>query len=549
MSVHAWYASFPLLLLYIEMACGPDSGCLNRATFMECDPESCPCGMDRCRNQAFQGHQYAPLELFWTGREKGFGLRTLRDLPVGAFVIEYVGEVIKQGEFEARTAKSSSSSGTPHYFTMNAGPDVIIDATRRGNLARFINHSCSPNSVTQKWLVQGATRIGIFTLRPVKSGEEITFDYKFIRFGYHPLALICRQTAQICVCGEPNCKGFIGMVRSASGHLKKSGISESLQTEEDLETLLRLLPIAEDANVQKELIESISQTESYALLRNFIGRDGIRMLYGLLALHPDAVISAFERLPIRFITTIPTELLEDPRIPSSLHARWSALPASSQSGPVKRRPFDEAEARARVTDFFESRILCTDTSMSAWEPHSAPMLFEAAASAVTIPNSPRKRPHSPTKEANPWQQATTPDGRVYYFHVETRETRWDLPPVSSVQSATSNSTSGVDLIIQKARERALKVDKADPPKANLECRTHQQLVDAIRAIVSAETAALKGPTSIPESTQGKLVHSISTKEWSTGAITTPNSQSVYVLDQKRRTRIENFVREYLLQKK
>lgn len=50
-------------------------------------------------------------------------------------------------------------------------------------MARFINHSCNPNSVTQKWVVGKTMRIGIFTKRAVKAGTELTFDYKFERYG------------------------------------------------------------------------------------------------------------------------------------------------------------------------------------------------------------------------------------------------------------------------------------------------------------------------------------------------------------------------------
>lgn len=59
----------------------------------------------------------------------------------------------------------------------------IIDATRKGCLARFINHSCRPNCVTQKWVIGKTMRIGIFTSRNIKAGEELTFDYKFERYG------------------------------------------------------------------------------------------------------------------------------------------------------------------------------------------------------------------------------------------------------------------------------------------------------------------------------------------------------------------------------
>jgi hypothetical protein len=64
-----------------------------------------------------------------------------------------------------------------------------------------MNHSCNPNCVTQKWVIGKKMRIGIFTSRAIKAGEELTFDYKFERYG---------AIAQKCYCGERNCKGFIG---------------------------------------------------------------------------------------------------------------------------------------------------------------------------------------------------------------------------------------------------------------------------------------------------------------------------------------------------
>lgn len=53
----------------------------------------------------------------------------------------------------------------------------------QGALGRFINHACEPNCETQKWLVQGELAIGLFAQRDIKSGEELTFDYNFERYG------------------------------------------------------------------------------------------------------------------------------------------------------------------------------------------------------------------------------------------------------------------------------------------------------------------------------------------------------------------------------
>ncbi len=53
----------------------------------------------------------------------------------------------------------------------------------QGALGRFINHSCEPNCETQKWVVRGELAIGLFALRDIAAGEELTFDYNFERYG------------------------------------------------------------------------------------------------------------------------------------------------------------------------------------------------------------------------------------------------------------------------------------------------------------------------------------------------------------------------------
>ncbi|KAI8967227.1 hypothetical protein BDF20DRAFT_840312 [Mycotypha africana] len=181
-----------------DAACGDDNHCINRMMFMECMVDDCPC--DRyCRNRRFQLKQYARVDVIRT-EKKGFGLRALTDLPANAFIMEYIGEVITNSEFIKRT-KEYEADGLKHYYFMTLKTDEIIDATKKGCLARFINHSCNPNCVTQKWVVGKNMRIGIFTRRPIKAGSELTFDYKFERYG---------AVAQKCYCEEPNCKGYIG---------------------------------------------------------------------------------------------------------------------------------------------------------------------------------------------------------------------------------------------------------------------------------------------------------------------------------------------------
>lgn len=57
--------------------------------------------------------------------------------------------------------------------------NMIIDGTR-GSIARFINHSCSPNCRIEKWNVGGKPRMGLFAGDyGVLTGEELTYDYNF----------------------------------------------------------------------------------------------------------------------------------------------------------------------------------------------------------------------------------------------------------------------------------------------------------------------------------------------------------------------------------
>ena len=40
----------------------------------------------------------------------------------------------------------------------------MIDTRTKDNMARFMNHNCDPNCITQKWTVNGDTMVGLFAL-------------------------------------------------------------------------------------------------------------------------------------------------------------------------------------------------------------------------------------------------------------------------------------------------------------------------------------------------------------------------------------------------
>ena len=52
-----------------------------------------------------------------------------------------------------------------------------LDPSRRGSIARFMNHSCEPNCTMEVWTVKGQLRACVYTTRTVNVDEELVFDY------------------------------------------------------------------------------------------------------------------------------------------------------------------------------------------------------------------------------------------------------------------------------------------------------------------------------------------------------------------------------------
>uniref|UniRef100_A0A671U953 Histone-lysine N-methyltransferase, H3 lysine-36 specific n=1 Tax=Sparus aurata TaxID=8175 RepID=A0A671U953_SPAAU len=182
-----------------ENPCGIDSECINRMLMYECHPQVCAAG-ERCQNQAFTKREYTNVEIYRT-LSCGWGLRAVSDIKKGAFVSEYVGEVIDEEECRARI-KHAQENDICNFYMLTLDKDRIIDAGPKGNQARFMNHCCQPNCETQKWTVNGDTRVGLFALQDIPKGVELNFNYNLECLG---------NGKTVCKCGAPNCSGFLGV--------------------------------------------------------------------------------------------------------------------------------------------------------------------------------------------------------------------------------------------------------------------------------------------------------------------------------------------------
>lgn len=469
----------------INHACGEDSDCINRATKMECVADGCSCGR-KCQNQRFLRKQYADVSVIKT-EKKGFGLRANKDMVPGDFVFEYIGEVIDERTFRRRMLQYDEE-GIKHFYFMSLTKGEFVDATKRGNLGRFCNHSCNPNCFVDKWVVADKLRMGIFVERKVKAGEELVFNYNVDRYGADP---------QPCYCGEPNCSGFIGGKTQSDNATKLShatiealGIDDGdgwdtavtkkprrkKVSEDDEEYVNDLQPRSlEDDGVPKvmaalrqctekwiavKLLSRVQQTDNERVGHRIIRMHGYETLNKTLTTWMDdfnvvqQVLDILHKLP-----RITRNKIQDSRIEETVEKlktcgeekvqesatdllnAWSKLEVAYRIPRMKRDP--NASTPLRTENHFERRERGRERSRS--RSKSPSLIAPKGPASSTVPSGPRgvinaprgpsgffnaPRPVNRPRPFNPlppgWSQATAENGSTYYYN-STGTTQWQRP--------------------------------------------------------------------------------------------------------------------------
>ena len=188
-----------------HIACGEK--CLNALIMIECVGDlnsktinpytNCVCG-PTCGNRKLSRKEVAKCKV---EREngKGWGLMALESVNKGRLVQEYIGEVINEKEMAQRmNAWSSDHPHDTNFYMMHLEAGWFIDAREKGNLSRFINHSCEPNCKLVRVNVAGHMRIAIMSIKEIKTGEFFSYDYQFDT--NHSDQFVCR-------CGADKCRG------------------------------------------------------------------------------------------------------------------------------------------------------------------------------------------------------------------------------------------------------------------------------------------------------------------------------------------------------
>ncbi len=140
-------------------------------------------------------------------RIHGNGVFAIAPIHAGEKVVEYKGLLRTHEEADALYG-NSIDSGHTFLFTLNE--HYLIDANVKGNVARWLNHSCEPN--WQAFLIESSNgkphkdRVVIEALRDIAVGEELTYNYG-IRLSVPHTARLKKLWA--CLCGAEQCSGTL----------------------------------------------------------------------------------------------------------------------------------------------------------------------------------------------------------------------------------------------------------------------------------------------------------------------------------------------------
>ncbi|PWW78077.1 hypothetical protein C7212DRAFT_363028 [Tuber magnatum] len=461
-----------------------DSGQDDEVMSCECRAEwdDRACGLD-CQNQRFQKRQYADVSVIKT-EKKGFGLRANSDIAANTFLYEYLGEVIDENKFRRRMEKYDSE-GIKHFYFMSLGKNEFIDATIKGGLARFCNHSCNPNCFIDKWVVGEKLRMGIFAKRDVKAGEELVFDYNVDRYGAEP---------QTCYCGESNCLGYIGGRTQTDGAAPKlshhiiealgledseewstatakkgrrpkkadgddEGYVESVQSkplgEADVTKVMSSLLHCKEKWIVSKLLHRIQLSEDEAVPARVVKMHGYQIMGRILhdyqsdeniVLMALDILMKFPRITKNKITSSKIEptvqqlsAAEDQRVQGASKALlevWSSLETGFR---IPRRSKADMERTRSMYQAYERESSSKSKSNSPQlekplTPNgpNRPRPFAKSSFQNQPPRGPRaeqfQRHNDKPRRDIPWgwHKAHTADGKFYYYSNDGRA-RWEIP--------------------------------------------------------------------------------------------------------------------------
>ena len=135
----------------------------------------------------------------------GKGVFARRDIAAGTTIIEYKGKRVSHEQANECSHTGDPAAGHTFLFTLN--DHWVIDATQSGNVARWINHGCTPNChalIEEHPIDRRKDKVWIEALTDIRAGEELTYNYQVELEDEDDPEVLAAWT---CRCGAPNCCG------------------------------------------------------------------------------------------------------------------------------------------------------------------------------------------------------------------------------------------------------------------------------------------------------------------------------------------------------
>lgn len=111
---------------------------------------------------------------------KGRGVITTREFAKDEFVVEYIGELINQGEAKEREKMyaQDQNTGCYMYYFQHRNQQYCVDATAETDkLGRLVNHSRTGNLIARIVEVNSTPHLVLTAKEDLPIGVEITYDY------------------------------------------------------------------------------------------------------------------------------------------------------------------------------------------------------------------------------------------------------------------------------------------------------------------------------------------------------------------------------------
>jgi histone-lysine N-methyltransferase SETD2 len=380
------------------------------------------------------------------------------------------------------------NEGIKHFYFMSLTKNEFVDATKRGNLGRFCNHSCNPNCYVDKWVVGEKLRMGIFAARAIRAGEELVFNYNVDRYGADP---------QPCYCGEPNCVGFIGgrtqterATKLPLATIEALGIDDSWDTavarkprkkkanEDDEEYVSSIQPSAlNEDGVNKvmatlmqckekwiavKLLSRLQATEDEHLRHRVVKMHGYQILKSTLNTFKDDTNVVSQILDILYkLPRITKNKISDSNIEAAVQPltesqhegvafaakrlleEWSKLETAYR---IPRKKHDPT-APITISSFEEERRNNRDEPAKPADPLANMVIPTGPRSNIPQRNTsyysgqrPRKLP---TNLPAGWYVTTDKTGKYYFYDVNGK-TQWQRPTVPAIETPKASAKAQQD---------------------------------------------------------------------------------------------------------